>query len=274
MKKKICFIGGGNMAEAMIAGMVSASYEPQSICAVDRNESKRDLLKKKYGIRVSASLINEVEQADTVVLAIKPQQMAELILEIKDIVKNQLIVTVAAGLEVSVYEKLFSKQICFSRAIPNTPSSVGYGATGVYFNSNATASHKQEVKEMMGSMGIVEVVEDENMIDVIAACASSGPAYYLQFMEHMVEATVNQGLDKTKAERLIIQTCLGAAEMAKQSEQNISTLRKNVTSKKGITAEALGVFENADLKNITARAITANISRAKELSKEMAEKLV
>ncbi|QLE79537.1 pyrroline-5-carboxylate reductase [Francisella sp. Scap27] len=274
MIKSICFIGGGNMAEAMISGMVNSSYESQSICVVDRNELKRESLKSKYGIRVSVDLIEEVEKADILVLAIKPQQMSELILEIKDTVKDQLIVTVAAGIEVVVYEKLFSKPICISRTIPNTPSSIGFGATGIYFNENVTKDHEEQVINMMSSIGIVEVVEKESMIDVIAACASSGPAYYLQFMECMVAAVVKQGLDKEKAERLVIQTCLGAAQMAKQSDKSISTLRENVTSKKGITAAALNVFEKSNLGDIVREAIDANIDRANELSKEISGKLI
>lgn len=113
MIKSICFIGGGNMAEAMISGMVNSSYESQSICVVDRNELKRESLKSKYGIRVSVDLIEEVEKADILVLAIKPQQMSELILEIKDTVKDQLIVTVAAGIEVVVYENYFLNLFVF-----------------------------------------------------------------------------------------------------------------------------------------------------------------
>ena len=274
MIKSICFIGGGNMAEAMISGMVNSNYESQSICVVDRNELKRESLKSKYGIRVSVNLIEEVEKADILVLAIKPQQMSELILEIKDTVKDQLIVTVAAGIEVVVYEKLFSKPVCILRTIPNTPSSIGFGATGIYFNENVTKDHEEQVINMMSSIGIVEVVEKESMIDVIAACASSGPAYYLQFMECMVAAVVKQGLDKEKAERLVIQTCLGAAQMAKQSDKSISTLRENVTSKKGITAAALNVFEKSNLGDIVREAIDANIDRANELSKEISEKLI
>ena len=267
---QISFVGGGNMTEAMIAGMVNHGYDPKKISVFDRNESKTGKLVKQYGITVCNSLKDTVEGADILILAIKPQNMADLILAIRDFVtNNQTIVTVAAGIETKVYEELFGKSISFVRTIPNTPSSLGYGATGVYFNANVKDSLKKDVVEMMESMGEVAVVTDENEIDVIAAVASSGPAYYFQFMEHMVNAAVENGLDKDKAEKLVIQTCLGAAMMAKNTSEDIAILRQNVTSKKGITYEALKTFESEGLGIIVSKAIDSNMKRAKELSKEL-----
>ncbi|MGQ4001433.1 pyrroline-5-carboxylate reductase [Francisellaceae bacterium CB300] len=269
MNKKICFIGGGNMAEAMIAGLINKEYNSSLISVIDRNKDKLEALKNKYGVMTCQSYGSAIKQSDVVILAIKPQQMASLIAEIKDDIENQLIITVAAGIEVEVYEKLFAKKVALARVIPNTPSSLGFGATGIYFNVNVSEEQKDCVNAIMESMGIVEIVDDEAMLDVIAACASSGPAYYLQFMEHMVNAATKLGLDNKKAEHLVVQTCLGAAQIAKHSGQSISKLRENVTSKKGITAEALNVFEKSDLAGIVENAIVANINRAKEISKEL-----
>lgn len=267
---QISFIGGGNMAEAMISGMVNHGYDPKKISVFDRNESKKEKLIKQYDISVCNSLKDTIEGVDILILAIKPQNMADLILEIRDSVTNgQIIVTVAAGIETRVYEELFGKPISFVRTIPNTPSSLGYGATGVYFNANVKDSLKKDIVEIMEAIGEVAVVTDENEIDVIAAVASSGPAYYFQFMEHMVNAAVENGLDKVKAEKLVIQTCLGAAVMAKNTGQGITTLRQNVTSKKGITYEALRTFESEGLGITVSKAIESNIKRAKELSKEL-----
>lgn len=271
MNNKICFIGGGNMAEAMVAGLISREYDAKNIFVIDRNESKRASLENKYKIQ-AYDKYDVLKECGTIVIAIKPQQVAMLIAEIKDyITQDQLIITIAAGIEVCVYEKLFGKPISLARTIPNTPCSLGYGATGVYFNQNVSLSQQETVINIMQTMGIAEVVNNESMIDVIAACAGSGPAYYLQFMEHMVDAAIKQGLDRAKAERLITQTCLGAAKMALNSGQTISKLRENVTSAKGITAEALNVFAKSKLDNIVDNAIQANISRSKEISKELSE---
>ena len=271
MDKKICFVGGGNMAEAMVAGLINEKYNTDLISVIDRNEDKLSALKSNYGVNIYQAYGDVISQSDVVILAIKPQQMANLIADIRELIDNQLIVTVAAGIEVSVYEKLFAKPISFARVIPNTPSSLGYGATGIYYNAKVTKEQQKCVVAIMQTMGIAEIVDDEAMIDVIAACAGSGPAYYLQFMEYMVNAAVKCGLDKEKAENLIAQTCLGAAQMAKHSGQSIAKLRKNVTSKKGITAEALNVFEQSDLSRIVEDAINANINRAKEISKELSD---
>ena len=269
MNKKICFIGGGNMAEAMIAGLISKKYDANLISVIDRNQDKLLALKNNYGVMTYQSYGDVVKQSDIVILAIKPQQMAGLILDIKDSISNQLIITVAAGIEVSVYEELFAKKVAFARTMPNTPAGLGYGATGVYFNDNVNASQKGITENILQTMGIVEVVSKESEIDIVAACSGSGPAYFFAFMEYMVAAATKKGLDSGQAKRLVIQTCLGASEMAQASEQSIAVLRENVTSKKGITAEALKVFEKSNLAEIVESAIEANMSRAKEISKEL-----
>jgi len=274
MNKKICFIGGGNMAEAMIAGLISKKYDASLISVIDRNKDKLLALKKNYNIMTHQSYGSVIEQSDVIILAIKPQQMTSLIVDIKDSISNQLIITVAAGIVVEVYEKLFVKKVAFARTMPNTPASLGYGATGVYFNDKVSSSQQEITKNILQTMGIVEVVKDECEIDAVAACSGSGPAYFLGFMEHMVDASVKKGLDYNQAKRLVIQTCLGTAKMAQESDKSIGTLRQNVTSKNGTTAEALSVFEKFGLGDIVERAINANIDRAKEISEELTKGLV
>jgi pyrroline-5-carboxylate reductase len=273
MNKKICFIGGGNMAEAMIAGLISKRYDANLIKVVDRNENKLSTLKDNYGVMTFQSYKDVISNSDVIILAIKPQQMASLIVSIKDSIDNQLIITVAAGIDVAVYEKLFAKQVAFARAMPNTPAGIGYGATGVYFNDNVGTLQKDVVVNILQAMGIVEVVDEESKINIVAACSGSGPAYFFAFMEHMVAAATKKGLDSEQAKRLVMQTSLGAAKMAQASNQSISELRKNVTSKKGITAEALSIFEKSNLAEIVENAIDANISRAIEISKELSENI-
>ncbi|GAB4222121.1 MAG: pyrroline-5-carboxylate reductase [Francisella sp.] len=271
---KIYFIGGGNMAEAMIAGITSHGYNPKDIIVFDRNEYKCTNLQKKYNITIVKSLIDTVNFADVIILAIKPQNMSEVIKNIKDVITtNQIIISVAAGIKTNAYEMLFNKDISFARTIPNTPSSLGYGATGIYFNNNITNEKKDIVIKIMQTIGLVVVVDNEKDIDVISAIASSGPAYYFQFMEHMINSAIKQGLDKNQAEKLVVQTCLGAAQMALNNNYDITTLRKNVTSKKGITYEALNIFEQYKLDEIIDKAIQSNINRGQELSLEFSKSI-
>ncbi|QIV94099.1 pyrroline-5-carboxylate reductase [Allofrancisella frigidaquae] len=274
MNTKICFLGGGNMAKAMISGLVKSNFNPTNITVIDRNLDKLKILSNKYGVEVSKPLSDAIAESDIIVLAIKPQQMGELIKSIKEYVSGtQLIISVAAGIQIGVYTKLFGKEVALARVIPNTPSSLGYGATGIYFNENVDSKQRNIVMDVMSAMGIIVVVDNEDKIDVVAACASSAPAYYLQFMEHMVKAAVKNGLAEDQASILVIQSCLGAAQMALNSGDSIETLRKNVTSKKGITAEALKVFEDFGLEVIVDKAIKANIRRSQELTKEFGEAL-
>ena len=274
MSERVCFIGGGNMAEAMIAGMVGEYCDAKNIIVVDRNKNKRDLLVIKYGVNVANSAADTVKSADTLVLAIKPQQMKNLVLDIKDNIKSkQLIITVAAGLEIEFYEKLFDKNISVARVMPNIPSSLGYGAAGVFFNEDVNDNQKKTVVDIIKTMGVVEVVKQESYINLVTACSGSGPAYYLQFMEHMINSAISRGFTKKQATSLVVQTCLGAAQMAMNSSSDISTLRENVTSKKGVTAEALRVFEESDLSGIIDKAIQANIIRSEELAEEMSSNL-
>ncbi|KEI34696.1 pyrroline-5-carboxylate reductase [Francisella sp. W12-1067] len=274
MNTKICFLGGGNMAKAMISGLVKSNFNPTNITVIDRNLDKLKILSNKYGVEISKPLSDAIAESDVIVLAIKPQQMGELIKSIKEYVSGtQLIISVAAGIQIGVYTKLFGKEVALARVIPNTPSSLGYGATGIYFNENVDSKQRNIVMDVMSAMGIIVVVDNEDKIDVVAACASSAPAYYLQFMEHMVKAAVKNGLAEDQASILVIQSCLGAAQMALNSGDSIETLRKNVTSKKGITAEALKVFEDFGLEVIVDKAIKANIRRSQELAKEFGEAL-
>ena len=275
MTEKICFIGGGNMAQAMIAGLVNKGFIAQNITVVDRNKSKCDFLKSRYKIKLLDNVSKAITESNILILAIKPQQMLELIASIKDdVTPEHLIITVAAGIQVFIYEKIFSKEIVLARVMPNMPSRVGYGATGIYFNKNINLKHRDIVTKIMQAIGIAVVVDKEEHIDVIAASAGSGPAYYLQFIEHLIESSIRHGLNKEQAKNLLVQTCLGTVQMILQSDKDLQTLRENVTSKKGITAEALKVFADFNLGEIVDKAIQANIDRSKELSKEFQMQLM
>ena len=271
MNFKLSFLGGGNMATSMIAGLVADGFEAKNITVFDRNADKLERLNSNYGVQTTLDINEAVNISEMIVLSVKPQQMTEVASKFSDIVvnDNKYIVTVAAGLSIAFYEKIFSEKTAVARVMPNTPSSVKSGAAGIYFNANVSDLEKEQVEYMMNTMGVSVVVDTESKIDVVAACAGSAPAYFLLFMENMIKEAIEMGLTAEQAKSLVVTTMFGTAKMAQQSDEEISTLRKNVTSKGGTTAEALRVFNESGLEKITAKAMQANVNRSKELSEEL-----
>ena len=257
------------MSTAMIAGLIANGFNSKNITVVDRNISKLNNLEKTYNIIGSQDLINSIDNDCIIVLSVKPQQMQEVVMQIKDniIKNNNLIITVAAGLVSSLYEKWINENIALARVMPNTPSSLQCGASGIFYNKNVIEEQKQAVDYIMKTMGIAVTVDSEDKIDAVAANSGSGPAYFLMFIEAMIKESINMGLTPEQSKELATQTALGAAKMAINSNENISTLRENITSKGGTTAEALRVFRENNLDNIISQAMKANVKRSQELSK-------
>jgi pyrroline-5-carboxylate reductase len=271
MNFKICFIGGGNMASSMIAGVVLDGFNAKNITVYDRNKDKLQNLVNKYGINISQDLQKTVKEADMVILSVKPQQMSDIVEQISQIVINhkKFIVTVAAGLNVKFYQSRLNSLIAIARVMPNTPSSVQCGASGVYYNNNVSKVQKDQIEYILKTMGVYIVLDSESKINIVAACAGSAPAYFFKFMESIIDEAVLMGITEQQARNIVTMTMLGTAKMAISSGDKISTLRKNVTSKGGTTAEALRVFNENKLDSIIAEAMRANVKRSEEMSNEM-----
>ena len=271
--KTIGFIGAGNISEAIIKGILSAKLvTPSRVIASDKDSAKLASLAEKYEIRIVSNNSSVIEDSDVVVMAIKPSDMEGALLETaKAFGKRKLLISVAAGKRTKYMEdalirgglKILPPVI---RAMPNTPALVKAGATGVFAGEGATKDDLDIARRIFSSIGEVVVVEDESMMDAITGVSGSGPAYVFLFMASMIEAAEKNGLSREDAKKLVIQTTLGAAKLAKESGTELFELIRMVSSPGGTTVAGLKVFEESGIRKITEKAVTAAIKRAKELS--------
>ncbi|MDL5029706.1 pyrroline-5-carboxylate reductase [Vibrio sp. BS-M-Sm-2] len=267
--KNIAFIGAGNMVRSIVAGLVASGYPAQKITATAPSETRRLPLEQEYGINTTSDNITAAEQADVVVLSVKPQMMANVCNPLQDIdFSNKLVISIAAGISANRLNEMLNCQLNLVRVMPNTPSLLGKGMSGLYADSTVSQDDKDFASQLMQAVGEVSWVEQESGINSIIAAAGSAPAYFFLFMEAMQAEAVNQGFDQETARKLVQQSALGAAEMVVANPNTeLSTLREQVTSKGGTTAEALRTFNEHQLSDIVAKAMQAAVARAEEMEK-------
>ncbi|MCM2131587.1 pyrroline-5-carboxylate reductase [Larsenimonas rhizosphaerae] len=265
----IAFIGAGNMASAIFGGLIDGGFPADHITAACPDADLLDAVAKRYGVKTTIDNAEAIRQADVVVLAVKPQIMKSVCEPLKSQLKDgPLFISVAAGLKVDTLDHWLGGGQSIIRCMPNTPSLVGAGASGLYGNARVTDTHRTTATELMQAVGIVEWVEEESLLDAVTAVSGSGPAYFFLMIEALEEAGVNRGLPLETARRLAIQTAYGASKMASQSEQDPAQLKRNVMSPKGTTEQAIFSFENAGIKAIFDDATRACSDRASEMSDE------
>ena len=263
---KIAFIGAGNMAEAILKGLIKREiFLPEDILCNDINYDRLDYLKDNYGIDINESHIKE---ADIFVLAVKPQHIKEALVTVKKYFSSsKLIVSIMAGITISKIEQLFncSKPLQIVRSMPNTPALFERGAIAYSFNDNVSMSYRESVSIILSAIGLaVEVTEDK--LDAITALSGSGPAYFFYLTESMIKAGIALGLDEELARILAVQTAYGAGYMLKNSQDSPGLLREKVTSKGGTTEAALKCFDKKDVKGIVNAALLDAKNRSLELS--------
>ncbi|GHG63848.1 pyrroline-5-carboxylate reductase [Alishewanella longhuensis] len=267
---RVAFIGAGNMARCVIAAMLKAGYPKENIMAANRSQPKLTELAADFGIQTSLSNATAANWADVIVFAVKPQMMqdvcAQLLAEAPECVEK-LLVTLAAGLPVSRYEEWLG-QIRLVRAMPNTPSLVGLGVTGLY-PSRCSNYEKAFVDHLFSGTGMNVWLEAEQQINHVIAVTGSAPAYFFYFMQAMQQKAEQLGFSAADAKAMVAQTALGAATMALQSPQSFAELRAQVTSKGGTTHEAVSSFHAAGLEEMVATAMQAAIDRAEEMAKHI-----
>nr|WP_086940314.1 pyrroline-5-carboxylate reductase [Thaumasiovibrio occultus] len=265
--RRIAFIGAGNMAKSIIARMISNGYPADHICASSPDETHRSALSDAYGIATTEDNLQAANDADVVVFAVKPQIMEAVCnpLQILDF-SSKLVITVAAGISYSRYLEYLGQPLNLVRVMPNTPALVGLGMSGLYAPNTLPKSDRAFAHNLLESVGEVCWVEEEDGINGVIAAAGSAPAYFFLFMEAMQQEAVAQGFDEATARQLVQQTALGAAEMVRaNADLSIATLREQVTSKGGTTAEAIRTFNENALSDIVAKAMQAAVARAKEM---------
>ena len=266
----ITFIGAGNMASAIIGGLLEQGFSSSRLAAADPYQPSLDRLAIS-GIKTSQDNNAMVAGADVVVLAVKPQQMKEVCGNIRNAieVRKPLVISIAAGITCGMLQEWLGNETAIVRCMPNTPALVQTGASGLFANQHASAAHRTIASQLLEAIGIVSWVEQESLLDAVTALSGSGPAYFFLVMELMMEAGKELGLDAETAEKLTLQTALGAAKMAVSSDVDVKELRRRVTSPKGTTEAAINSFEADQLRDIFRRALGAADARSKSLAEEM-----
>ncbi|MGP5174640.1 pyrroline-5-carboxylate reductase [Psychrobacter immobilis] len=271
--KKISFIGGGNMAQALISGLVSCDVKPSLITVADPSSEAREQLAAKglNTVDPTADAKAAVIDADIVVLAVKPQVMKAVVSSFADVLDKQLVISVAAGLSTELLSDMLGGYDNIVRAMPNTPAMIQMGATGLYGTDNISAEQKQLATAVMEASGLVMWVDNEEHMHAVTAVSGSAPAYMFYFIESMIDGAVALGLDKEQASALAMQTMLGAAKMAMNSEDAPAELRRKVTSPNGTTQAAVESMQANDIGRQIVEAMQACYDRSQALSEEMSK---
>jgi pyrroline-5-carboxylate reductase len=269
--RTIGFIGGGNMATSLMSGLIASGYASGQLWVADVNQSLLQAHSERLRVNISADNRKLAEEVEVVVLAVKPQILREICLQIAPVVqqKNILVVSIAAGISQESLAKWLGAGVSIVRSMPNTPALVLSGATGLHANANVDAEQKDTAESILRAVGITLWVDDEAKLDAVTAVSGSGPAYFFLLMEAMEKAALELGLDESAARLLIQQTALGAAKIALESPESPATLRERVTSPGGTTQKAIETFQQNGFEAVVSKAMQAARDRAVEMSKQL-----
>jgi len=267
----IAFIGGGNMASSLIGGLLADRYPADRIVVSDPTAERRGWLEERFGVRTTGDNNEAAASADVVVLAVKPQMLREVIGELAATLAQSkpLVVSIAAGVREPDISRWLGYDGPVVRCMPNTPALLQSGVSALYANARVRTEQRDTAESILRAVGSVVWIEDESLMNTVTAISGSGPAYFFRMMELMEEAAVMRGLEREKARLLVIETALGAARMALESDDDPGTLRANVTSKGGTTAAALEAFETGGLAELVDRAVGAAHDRSIELGDQL-----
>lgn len=266
---KMLFIGGGNMAAALIGGLIARGTSAADIVVADPSEAQRESLAARFGVAaVPAADAATIGASGLILLAVKPQQMREAVGALAPAIAGQLVISVAAGIRAVDLSRWLGGHRRIVRAMPNTPALIGQGVTGLAAPADLASGDRALAARILGAVGTTVWVDDESKLDAVTAISGSGPAYVFLFIEALEAAAVKLGLNPDQARALAQGTVAGAAQLAAQSSEPPATLRERVTSKGGTTAAALAEFEAAGLRELVARATRAAERRSVELGDE------
>ena len=270
LDKKITFIGPGVMAEAMIAGLIRQKLaSPENILASGPRENRGQKLQEKYGIQTTTDNAAAASDADVVVLSVKPQRLTDVLTGLYKIRNDALVLSIVAGATIQKISKTL-KHEAVVRSMPNTPGQIGEGIT-VWAASKGTSDEQRDMaRQILGALGEEVFVEDEYYLDMATALSGTGPAYVFLFTEALIDAGVHMGFPRRIAEQLVLKTIRGSIDYYYHAERHPATLRNQVTSPGGTSAEALYYLEKAGFRTAISRAVWAAYQRSLELGKEQA----
>ncbi len=270
---RIAFIGGGNMAASLIGGLRAQSFAADAICASDPGEEQRNKISTEHGIRTFTDNADALANADVVVLAVKPQMMQTVCRDLAgQLQARQLIVSIAAGISCASLQNWLGPQPrALVRCMPNTPSLLRQGVSGLYANAQVSDTQKQQAEQLLSAVGLALWLADEALIDAVTAVSGSGPAYFFLLIEAMTAAGEQLGLPRETAAQLTLQTALGAARMACESDVDAAELRRRVTSPNGTTEAAIKTFQTGGFEQLVQQALNAAARRSTELAEQLGQ---
>lgn len=266
---KITFLGGGNMANALIGGLLKQGFAPADIQVVELNEQNRENLSRTYGVACHAGPQAAAWVADVIVLAVKPQQMKAAVAPLAGSLSNQVVVSIAAGLSLESLSRWLGGHRKLVRTMPNTPALIGAGITGLYALPEVSGTERAAAERVLKAVGSTVWIDDESRMDAVTAISGSGPAYVFLFIEALQQAAADLGFTPEQARQLSIETVLGAAKLAVQSDEPASLLRERVTSKGGTTEAALKAMAEKGVKEGIVAGVLAADARGRELGKQL-----
>lgn len=265
---KIAFIGGGNMAAALISGMIGAGRAPTEIVVVEIDGARCAELQRRFGVAAATSGDESLRDADVVVLAVKPQQMRAACDAVRPYLGRPLVLSIAAGIRTADIVRWLGVEAVV-RAMPNTPALIGRGVTGLAATAAAGPAQRELAVSILQAAGNVLWFDDEHLLDAVTAVSGSGPAYVYYFIEALARAGAELGLTGQQSRALAVQTFVGAAHLAAEADEPLATLRERVTSKGGTTAAALAWLESTAVSARIVEAVHAAHRRAGELGDEL-----
>jgi len=267
---KLGIIGSGKMAEALVKGALNAGlYKKKEITVSDIDTDKTKNIKSKYGVDTTSDNKELAESCNLIIFAVKPGHLEEVLNEIKNVTsRKKLYISIAAGIKTSFIQKTLKKELKITRIMPNKPVVVQEGAFGIFFNSLNTPEEKESIINLFNNLGIVEVVQDEQLIDAVTGLSGSGPAFAAVFAEALADGGVKMGLSRETAIKLSAQTMLGTAKLILETGINPSDIKNMVSSPGGTTIAGIHSLEKNGFRNAVISAVESATLKSKELSSE------
>lgn len=267
---RLAFIGAGNMARSLIGGLIADGWDATCISVSDPDTAQLAALSSRFQVNTDTNNHTVTENADVVVLAVKPQIIRDVGLDLSELIQNRqpLLISIAAGIRATDLQRWLGGSCALVRCMPNTPALVQSGATALWRNEHVSDEQKDLAESILRAVGLALWVDSEDLMDSVTALSGSGPAYFLLVMEALQEAGQAMGLPEETAKLLSLQTAFGAAKMALESSEDAAVLRQRVTSPGGTTEKALAVLENGGLRALFSDALNAARERSRELAEQ------
>jgi len=267
----VAFIGGGNMATAIVGGLLAHGSSPTDFVVVDPSASQCKTLADRFGVKAIPAVDDSVRAANVVLLAVKPQQMHEAATSLLPLKPDTVVITIAAGIQLGDLSRWLGGHQLLVRAMPNTPALIHQGITGLYAPAGVTVAARDAADDLLRAVGETLWLDREELLDAVTAVSGSGPAYVFYVIEALQEAALSLGFTPEQARALALRTFTGASALAAQSDESPAVLRQRVTSKGGTTERALSVLEAAEVKRCFVTAIQAAEARSRELGVELGQ---